>query len=82
MPGFTSLKNWLVPMTKEEHQKKSRDELRCSNEEVQMNRSAQTLVEEAKKVAQKEVSREWQQKHCLRMALLKEMTDPFSGKVI
>lgn len=82
MPGFTTLKNWLKPVTKEEQLEQFQADLRKGNEELRLKKSAQALAEEAKKSTQRENNRERQRRHRQRKALVKELTDSVSGKTI
>lgn len=82
MSGFTTLKNWMVPQTKEERLEKFQVELRKGNEELRMKKSAQKLLEEAKKSSKREDDRKRQRQCRQRKALLEEMVDPGSGKAL
>ncbi|KIO25096.1 hypothetical protein M407DRAFT_25528 [Tulasnella calospora MUT 4182] len=82
MPGFTTLKSWMVPQTKEERLEKFQVELRKGNEELRMKKSAQKLLDEAKKSSKREDNRQRQRRSCQRKALLAEMVDPISGKTL
>lgn len=69
-------------MTKEEQWEKWQTELKRGNEELWMKKSAQKLLEEAKKTSKRENDRERQHWCRQRKALLDQMVDPVSGKTI